>query len=208
MTIDVHREIMLQIRQTLNRRGFYDKKQLEKRAKKGLGGKCHGFDPSKYTASSMFYLPGQAAAGPDASFFLTFDDGKRQAINPYQWIEKTIINHEPDPEPQPVATTTPPASVESKDPRLTRVRMLMEADKRASHQARVETAITRWRSHLEGTGNQEFFILALSLAAAGLDRADIGRTLQSESAYAHGSESQRHRRAAIPDILKRLRCVA
>jgi hypothetical protein len=208
MTIEVHREIMLQIRQALNRRGFFDKKQLEKRAKKGLSGKCHGFDPSKYTASSMFYLPAQAAAGPGASFFLTFDDEKRQAMNPYQWIEKTIINHEPDPTSQPVTTMTPPASVESKDPRLNRVRMLMEADKRANHQERVEMAINRWRSHFKGTGNEKFFMLAVSLAASGLDRADIGRTLQSEAMYAHGSESQRDRRAAIPGILNRLRCAA
>jgi hypothetical protein len=34
------------IRQALNRRGYYDKKQLAKRAEKGLSGKCHGFDPS------------------------------------------------------------------------------------------------------------------------------------------------------------------
>jgi hypothetical protein len=90
VTIDVHREIILQIRQALNRRGYFDRKQLAKRAEKGFGGKCHGFDPSKYTASSMFYLPGQAVAGPEASFFLTFEGGKRKAINPYEWIEKTI----------------------------------------------------------------------------------------------------------------------
>ena len=39
MTIDVHREIMSQIRQALNRRGYYDKNQLRTRAAKGLAGK-------------------------------------------------------------------------------------------------------------------------------------------------------------------------
>ena len=102
MTIDVHREIMSQIRQALNRRGYYDKNQLRKRAEKGLAGKDHGFDPSKYTATSMFYLPAQAALGPHASFFLVFDGGRRQAIDPYRWIDKTIINHRPEPECEPV----------------------------------------------------------------------------------------------------------
>ena len=95
MTIDVHRDILMQLMKALNRRGYYSKKQLEKRAQRGLGGKLHGFDPSKFAACSLFYLPVQAAAGRDASFFMTFDGGKRQAINPYEWIDKTIIDHRP-----------------------------------------------------------------------------------------------------------------
>ena len=97
MTIDVHRDILMQLMKALNRRGYYSKKQLEKRAQRGLGGKLHGFDPSKFAACSLFYLPVQAAAGQDASFFMTFDGGKRQAINPYEWIDKTIIDHRPEP---------------------------------------------------------------------------------------------------------------
>ena len=80
MTIEVHREIMSQLRQALNRRGYFDKRQIAKRREKGLSGRFHGFDHTKYTAASMFYLPAQAAAGPDASFFLTFDGGKRRRL--------------------------------------------------------------------------------------------------------------------------------
>jgi hypothetical protein len=210
MTIDVHKEIMLQIRQALNRRGYFDKNQLEKRIKKGLGGKCHGFDPSKYTASSMFYLPGQAAAGANASFFVTFDGGKRRAINPYEWIDKTIINH--NPEPEPMIRTAEPVSTRRKDPKLTRVLTLIEAEKAEHRQAnygeRVEAAITRWRGHIKGTGNSEFFVLAVSLASAGMGRLEIQTTLYSESYHAHGSESQRDRKAAIPDIINRLKYAA
>ena len=108
MTIDVHRDILMQLMKALNRRGHYSKKQLEKRAQRGLGGKLHGFDPSKFAACSLFYLPVQAAAGRDASFFMTFDGGKRQAINPYEWIDKTIIDHRPEPEPEPVQTVRQP----------------------------------------------------------------------------------------------------
>jgi hypothetical protein len=67
MTIDVHRDILMQLMKSLNRRGYYSKKQLEKRSQRSLGGKQHGFDPSKFAACSLFYLPAQAAAGPDAS---------------------------------------------------------------------------------------------------------------------------------------------
>ena len=153
----------------------------------------------------MFYLPAQAAAGPGASFFLTFDDEKRQAINPHQWIEKTIMNDQPDPEPQEVRAITPQAAIETKDPRLTRVRALMEADRPVNHQERVDAAINRWRSHCKGTGNQEFFNLAVSLASAGMDRLDIGRTLQAETVHAHGPDLRRDRRAAIPTIINKLR---
>jgi hypothetical protein len=212
MTIDVHREVMLQIRQALNRRDYFDKRQLEKRAKKGLGGKCHGFDPSKYTASSMFYLPGQATACPVASFFLTFDDGKRHAINPYQWIDKTIINHQPEPEPELLVAPSNSMSFERKDPKLTRALKLMEAEqvehRQTNYQERVEAAMQRWRYHGKGTGNHEFFVLAASLAANGMDRIEIQQTLYAESVYAHGAMSQRDRRAAIPDIMNRLRCAS
>jgi hypothetical protein len=212
MTIDVHREVMLQIRQALNRRGYYDRRQLEKRAKKSLGGKCHGFDPSKYTASSMFYLPGQAVAGPEASFFLTFDDGKRQAINPYQWIDKTIINHIPEPEPESSVVAEEPISTLRKDPKLTRALKLMEAEqvahRQTNYQERVEAAMQRWRHHGKGTGNYEFFVLAASLAATGMDRTEVRLMLCAESVYAHGSESQKDRRAAIPGIMNRLKCAA
>jgi hypothetical protein len=103
MTIDAHRDILMQLMKALNRRGYYSKKQLEKRAQRGLGGKLHGFDPSKFAACSLFYLPVQAAAGRDASFFMVFDGGKRQAVNPYEWIDKTIIDHRPEPEPDQIA---------------------------------------------------------------------------------------------------------
>jgi hypothetical protein len=208
MSIDVHQEVLSQIRQALNRRGYYDKNQLEKRAKKGLGGKCHGFDSSKYTASSMFYLPGQAVAGPHASFFLAFDTGKRRAINPYEWIDKSILNHQPE----PLATIVQPVFTVRKDPKLTQALALMEAEKlercQANYQDRIDAAISRWRGHLKGTGNHEFFVLAASLASAGMDQTEIVRTLHSEAIYAHGTESQKDRRAAIPTVVRRLRCAA
>jgi hypothetical protein len=175
---------------------------------------CHGFDPSKYTASSMFYLPAQAAAGPEASFFLVFDGDKRQAIDPYQWIDKTIINHRPEPDvaaPQFIASSEPKTFIR-KDPKLVRALEAMEAEKlahrRQNYQQRVDAALERWHEHPVGTGNDAFFQLAVALAGAGMERAEIGRTLHAEAAHAHGSKSQQERRAAIPGILRKLKCAA
>ena len=38
MTIDVHRDILMQLMKSLNQRGYHSKKQLEKREQRGLGG--------------------------------------------------------------------------------------------------------------------------------------------------------------------------
>jgi hypothetical protein len=48
----------------------------------------------------------------------------------------------------------------------------------------------------------------VALAGAGMERAEIGRTLHAEAAHAHGSKSQQERRAAIPGILRKLKCAA
>lgn len=212
MTIDVHNEIMAQIRKSLGRRGYFDKKQLAKRAEKGEQGKHHGFDTSKFTASSLFYLPAQALAGPEASFFFEFDGGNRQPINPYEWVDKTIINHQPEPVVPPVAVPPEPKNLKRKDPKLTSFLHLFAAEKQAEHQKsfdrRVEDAISTWQQHPKGTGNQAFFQLAVSLAGAGMSRNEIEQTLHTQTAYAHGAESQRDRTAAIPGIMRTLRCAA
>jgi hypothetical protein len=212
MTADVHAEVIGQIMKALNRRGYYSKTQLEKRAAKGIGGKRHGFDTSKLNASSLFYLPGQAAAGTDASFFLVFDGERRRPIDPYQWIDTSIMNHQPVPEPTPAPCASPPILLVRKDPKLTRFLQAMEAEKQQrwgeDYQRRVEVTLDHWRHHPKGTGNDEFFQLAASLIAAGMRHADVERTLYAELPYAHGTRSQADRKADIPRIMRRLRCVA
>ena len=141
-----------------------------------------------------------------------FDGGRRQAIDPYRWIDKTIINHRSEPECEPVTAATMPISLIRKDPKLTRFLQTMEADRQEregdEYQRRVETALDRWRHHHKGSGNDEFFQLAATLSAAGMTHFEIERTLYAELTYAHGTESQRDRRAEIPRIMRRLRCAA
>ena len=204
MTIDVHRDILMQLMKALNRRGYYSKKQLEKRAQRGLGGKLHGFDPSKFAACSLFYLPVQAAAGGDASFFMTFDGGKRQAINPYEWIDKTILDHRPEPEPEPVQKVRQPMPA-TDCRRLRRMRELIAEEEVASAQSyrvrRQSAAIEKWRYASPGDGNGAFFQLGVDLDRAGMSPAEIDAILQQEAGYArHPSE----RRAQIKYIMRSL----
>jgi hypothetical protein len=204
MTIEVHREIMSQLRQVLNRRGYFDKRQIAKRREKGLSGRFHGFDHTKYTAARMFYLPAQAAAGPDASFFLTFDGGKRRAINPYHWIDRTIINHRTEPQPEPVQPVQQPLPATA-CPKLMRMREMIAEEETAKAKAnlvqRRSAAIERWRHALPGDGNGAFFQLGVDLRSAGMSVADIGTTLWQEASY---GRHQSERRAQIKHIMRSL----
>ena len=204
MTIDVHRDILMQLMKALNRRCYYSKKQLEKRAQRGLGGKLHGFDPSKFAACSLFYLPVQAAAGRDASFFMTFGGGKRQAINPYEWIDKTIIDHRPEPEPELVQTVRQPMPP-TKCLKLQRMRELIAEEGavqaetyRAQRQAQ---AIEKWRHAPPGDGNGAFFQLGVDLDRAGISPGEIDATLWQEASY---GRHQAERRAQIKYIMRAL----
>jgi hypothetical protein len=205
MTIDVHRDILMQLMKSLNQRGYHSKKQLAKRAQQGLGGKLHGFDPSKFAACSLFYLPVQAAAGRDASFFMTFDSGRRLAINPYEWIDKTIIDHRPEPEPEPVQPELQPMP-ETKCPKLQRMRELIADEEVAKAQTyrtrRQVAAIDRWRSAPFRGGNDAFVRLAHDLNRIGMSHGEIDATLWQEAGYGrHPSE----RRAQIKYIMRSLR---
>jgi hypothetical protein len=201
----VHRDILMQLMKALNRRGHYSTKQLEKRAQRGLGGKLHGFDPSKFAACSLFYLPVQAAAGGNASFFMTFDGGRRQAINPYEWIDKTIIDHRPQQEPEPVQTLRHPMP-DTECPRLRRMRELIAEEEAAKAKAnlvqRQSAAIERWRHAPPGDGNGAFLRLGHDLDRSGMSPGEIDATLWKEAAYGrHPSE----RRAQIKYIMRSLR---
>ena len=190
MTIDVHRDILMQLMKALNHRGYYSKKQLEKRAQRGLGGKLHGFDLSKFAACSLFYLPVQAAAGRDASFFLTFDGGKRQAINPYEWIDRTIIDHRPQPEPEPVqmvrqlmpATDCPRLQTDARVDRRGRGREGEGQSGSAPVSSDREVA-----QHARSDGNDAFLRLGRDLERTGMSLADIDATLWQEAGYGRAS---------------------
>lgn len=99
MTPTVHQEILLTIEQVLNHEGYYSPKQIDVARAVGRsvsGRKLHGFDLSKFAANSLFYMPSQAADAP-ASFFEELRDTPRQVLDPYTWINNSII---PDRDPE------------------------------------------------------------------------------------------------------------
>ncbi len=146
----------------------------------------------------------QAAAGRDASFFTTFDGGRRLAINLYEWIDKTIIDQRPQPEPEPVPTVRQPMPA-TECPRLRRMRELIAEEEVAGAQSyrvrRQSAAIEKWRYASPGDGNGAFFQLGVDLDRAGMSSAEIDAILQQEAGSArHPSE----RRAQIKYIMRSL----
>lgn len=103
MPIAAHRAIGEQIMRTVNRAGYWSKKQLEAndRIKSRL---CHGFDMGKLTPSSLFYLPCQAE-NPAHSFFIDHNAPDRAPIDPHVWAGYAANHHRRPPEP--VATVSP-----------------------------------------------------------------------------------------------------
>ena len=136
---------------------------------------------------------------------MTFDGGKRRAINPYEWIDKTIIDHRPEPEPEPVRPvqqSMPPTDC----PRLRRMRELIAEEETAKAQTyrarRQAEAIDRWRGAPAEGGNDAFLRLGRDLDRIGMSHAEIDATLWQEAGYGrHPSE----RRAQIKYIMRSLR---
>jgi hypothetical protein len=101
MPIAAHKAIAEQIMRTLNREGYWSKKQLEKNDRIKVR-RHHGFDMGKLTACSLFYLPCQAA-NPANSFFMDHNGTGRQPIDPYVWAGYAANHHRPAPEPVAIA---------------------------------------------------------------------------------------------------------
>ena len=172
MPIAAHRAIGEQIMRSVNRAGYWSKKQLEAN-ERIKSRKHHGFDMGKLTPSSLFYLPCQAE-NPAHSFFIDHNSPDRAPIDPYIWAGYAANHRRPAPEP--VATVSPTVvPLEQRPmpvtdcPRLRRMRELLaeeEAakfrDDRAQRQA---AAIDRWRVASSGDGNRSVLPAWASICA-------------------------------------------
>ena len=147
-------------------RKFYGKRYIAKHPDRSV--KHHGFDESKFTTTASFYLPAQAKAGADASFFWAFN-WQNDLLNPYQWIDRTINDHR---EPTVMQPPVPPSDA-----------------RQTLDEAKVEKAIANWRAHGAGEGNAGFFKLAVALRHAGLRWLEAEPKLRHEALFAHGSGS-------------------
>jgi len=208
MPIAAHRAIGEQIMRSVNRAGYWSKKQLDAndRIKSRL---CHGFDIGKLTPSSLFYLPCQAENSAN-SFFIDHNAPSRLPLDPYQWAEFAANHHRPSPEPVAVVSSTV-VPLEQRPmpmtdcPKLRRMRKLIAEEEAAKFDhvraQRQAAAIERWRGSLPGDGNRGFFQLGVDLCSAGMIMADIDSILRQEAGYGrHPSE----RRAQIKCIMRNL----
>jgi hypothetical protein len=197
MSMDVHRLITDQIVLRLNRAGFFDLKQIEKRAKRGddvSSLKRHGLDLGKLVPTSLFYLPAQAGAGAEASFFTDHADG-RAPLNPYHCVDSTIVHQVPEMAPPIDAPEVVEGALDG-DTERTPMRALaaqVRATMRPKRDHAAE-AIDRWRQMApqKGVGNHEFFVLACGLVKAGLSDNEVKMTMTAEAQYSH-SRSERLR---------------
>jgi hypothetical protein len=212
MPITAHQAICQQMMRTLNRDGYWSKKQLEAdpRIKSRL---THGFDMGKLTPSSLFYLPCQAE-NPAGSFFIDHNTASRRPLDPYLWAGYAANHHRPSPAPSETVAATATAIVSlvqqpilpTDCPKLRRMREMIaqeEAAKMQNDQAqRQAAAIQTWHDTPAKSGNEAFFQLAVDLRSAGMSADEIEDTLRLEAGSArHPTE----RRREIKNIMRRLR---
>ncbi|MGF3027375.1 hypothetical protein ACQVP2_31775, partial [Methylobacterium aquaticum] len=217
LSIEVHGLILKQVVKVLNRAGYYGDQQLKRR--KRLEARRHGFDESKFTAASLFYLPCQAR-DPEGSFFVDYGeyDPKRGPLDVHAWIKNCILDlRRPgasprtqvpaEVEPVPTSSTLPDLSTKA-SAALRAVREKLHEQQTQSlagrRDARIKKAVETWRSTPKGDGHDAFFGLAAALKRAGLDEFEIKARLYDEAQYSH---SPRERRGEIKDLLRSLRKV-
>ena len=208
MPIAAHKAIGEQIMRTLNRAGYWSKKQLEAN-ERIKSRKHHGFDMGKLTPSSLFYLPCQAAEPGEQLLHrpqLTRSSAARsvclgricrQPSSTGAGAVEVAANVFALPVLQPM----PPTDC----PKLRRMRELIAEEEAAKAQTnlvqRQAAAIERWRSTTVN-GNDAFFRLGRDLERTGMSLADIDATLRQEAGNGpHPSE----RRVQIKYIMRSLR---
>jgi hypothetical protein len=188
MSVEAHRLVVGQIVEALRRHGCGSPAEVERNPRL----RPHGFDRSKFTGLSLFYAPCQAAAGPEASFFIDHAGPGRAPLDVRLWVSKPVVHEDEEPAP------FPPMAGGSEWFRATRERL------GAGAEGRREAAITEWRANgvLPGRGHLGLYKLALRLARSGMDAGELRLALWSEAGLAH---SPAERRAEIDGLVQILR---
>lgn len=158
MTAEVYRAIIEQIMQVLRYAGYAS--DIDRAKRPNL--RVHGFDTSKFVASSLFYAPCQAADSK-GSFFIDFDEPGREAIDPELWIE-TDIRRVPDAAPETDTKRNSGVSGEKAE--------------------QIQEATERWRNTPRGEGHRAFYRLMQDLLRTGLTKGEIRDRLDREATYA------------------------
>ena len=136
-----------------------------------------GLDQSKRSATSLFFLPGQAEKSSD-SFFEVYKGPGRQPMDSVEWIRVANLKI-----PEYELTDAPAVQPTPID------------------QWKVDAAKAIWRSAAPGQGHREFFMLGVRLRGLGMESWQIKTTLQEEVQFARSPDE---RKREIPDIMKSL----
>jgi hypothetical protein len=174
MTVEAQGVVIESIASKLRDAGYWvNKRRRDVPCPKHL--KRSGLDWSKRVATSLFYLPCQAA-DPSQSFFTAYDDEHRQPINVERWIQNSALK---------VDAERPVVGLKKRRP---------------VDQAAVQIAIDLWRQSpsFPQEGNDRFFTFARSLKSAGMTISEIETVLNEEYQYARSPEE---RRRQIPSIM-------
>lgn len=176
VSANVYQAIIEQIMQVLRYAGYVS--DIEKAKRPNL--KVHGFDTSKFVASSLFYAPCQAAEAR-SSFFQDYNEPDRDTIDSDLWIENDIRS---------IALPVHELTQERKG--------VISGDKAQA----IQEATERWRRTPRGQGNRAFYRLAQDLLRAGLSKTEVRVRLDIEAAYA---ASPRDRAAEAKRLTRRMR---
>ncbi|MER8648966.1 hypothetical protein [Mesorhizobium sp. M1121] len=147
------------------------------------GRRYHGFDRSKRSATSLFYLPCQAA-DPSGNYFEISMGEARQMLNVEEWIR--THHHEPE------SVKNEGTGGENQN------------ENSSWDLALVEFAKAEWRNSpkVAGTGNRNFFKLGVKLKSAGLSYAEIRAVLFQEAIYARSPDKRRRQISSVIESLK------
>jgi hypothetical protein len=137
--------------------------------------KRSGLDYSKRAATSLFYLPAQAANGAE-SFFTFYNDDNRRLLDPKKWLMNVQLET-PD-EAERVAAGVPP-----------------------ENGVPAAEAIAKWRETPLGRGNEHFYFLAVELKKLGMTPGEIEQILMREASF---GRSPAERRDQIRSIMRSL----
>lgn len=210
LTKEAHTYLIQQIIQRLRSRKFFGRKWCDKHPE----AQPHGFDESKFVASSLFHLPRTPAAGPEHTFFIDHNEAGREPLNPYTWIDRSLPEDQAQTTPaKPVGTSYRPSitalmdiTASTKNPALRALRQRLLAERigedGTQRLRKIDEARTNFRQAPKGSGHSAFFRMAAQIKAAGVPMMDLETMLHEEARMAH---SPQERRAEIPSIMTRMR---
>jgi hypothetical protein len=186
LTVASYKHIMKIIEARLAENGYFRKVQ-----------KLHGFDPTKFSAHSMFFLPCKSGYGD--SFFNEYVDG-RVLFDPVEVIEKIDVEDEDEIIVSKPALRQPQVSPRATG-RLAKLQEKLIADEVARRKLMIKPAYERCLARRAGDGNTALFVFAARLQEAGFSAAEARGEL---SDVARQMRSPSERKAQISGLLKQL----